>query len=350
MTLSFQFIILIFRKISAIELFAGAGGLALGLEKAGFEHVFLNEFNQDAFQTLKQNRPQWDVSSQDVSSVNFSKFKNKVDFISGGFPCQAFSHSGKRLGLEDSRGTLFYEFGRSIQEIKPKFFLAENVKGLLTHDKGNTYDIISNSFKSLGYHVFPPLLLNSNNYEVAQKRERIFIFGCLPKYKSKIEFNNPPKIKPLILKDIFLPGKYYDKNISEISSNHPKYSSIKEKLFALIPPGGNWKDLPKELQIEYLGSMYYSGGGKTGVLKRLSMDLPSPTILTNPSQKQTERCHPEIIRPVNIREAARIQSFPDNWDFFGSISSQYKQIGNAVPPNLAFHVGKYLYGQIKEII
>lgn len=336
------------KKISSLELFAGCGGLAIGLEKAGFEHVLLNEFDKNAAATLKFNRPEWNVLLKDIHDVDFSDYKNKVDLISGGFPCQAFSHSGKRLGFLDTRGTLFYEFARAIKEVSPMCFLAENVKGLLTHDQGNTIKTIINVFEELGYHVFEPLLLNSNNYDVAQIRERVLIFGVKKEFKSSFNFQAPTQSKSPTLKDVFFKGDYYSKDVEDIQSVGNTYSKIKTSIFSQIPEGGNWKSLPIDLQKEYLGKMFFSEGGKTGILKRLSYSKPSVTLLTSPSQKQTERCHPKYNRPLNIREYARIQSFPDDWQFMGSISSQYKQIGNAVPVMLGYHVGKQIISQLKK--
>lgn len=332
--------------ITTIELFAGAGGMALGLEKAGFHNIALNEFDKDSCETLRVNRPQWNIIHNDISKVCWKSYKDKVDMIAGGFPCQSFSYSGKKLGLEDTRGTLFYEFARTIKETSPLCFLAENVKGLLTHDNGKTIKIILETFENLGYHVFNPLLLNSNNYNVAQKRERIFIFGVKKAMSHLFNFDVIEQHKPIVLRDVLLPGEFYNTHI--LDKTGMQYSEKKKKYFELIPEGGNWKSLPIDLQKEYMGSMFYSEGGKTGILKRLSYNEPSVTILTSPSQKQTERCHPKENRPLNIRESARIQSFPDEWKFMGSISSQYRQIGNAVPVNLAYHIGQYIISQIKK--
>jgi DNA (cytosine-5)-methyltransferase 1 len=333
--------------ITNLELFSGAGGLALGLEKAGFYNIALNEFDKDACQTLRKNRPEWNIIEGDIHNIDFTFYINKVDLLSGGFPCQAFSHSGKRLGLEDTRGTLFYEFARAIKEIQPMCFLAENVKGLLTHDNGKTIEIILNVFKELNYFVFQPVSLNANDYEVAQKRERIFIFGVKKEFKNLFVPLKPTVQKKLILRDIFEKTTYYNQPCPE--SKGMFYSEKKKKFFEKIPPGGYWKNLNIEEQKLYMGNMFFSKGGKTGVLRRLSLDEPSLTLLTSPSQKQTERCHPLEVRPLNIREYARIQSFPDDWIFFGSISSQYRQIGNAVPVNLAYHVGLDIINQIKKI-
>ena len=124
------------RPYTSIELFAGAGGLALGMEKAGFSHILLNEIDHDACMTLQHNRPHWCIVEQDVRTISFKQFKGKVDFLSGGFPCQAFSYAGKQGGFNDTRGTLFFELARAVKEMQPKVFMGENVKGLLAHDGG----------------------------------------------------------------------------------------------------------------------------------------------------------------------------------------------------------------------
>ena len=334
--------------ITTLELFAGAGGLASGLEKAGFFHLALNEFNADACATLRLNRPAWNIIEGDIHTISWEKFKNQIHLLAGGFPCQAFSHSGKRLGFEDTRGTLFYEFARSIQETKPLCFLAENVTGLLSHDKGNTINTILNAFSDLGYHVYPPLLLNANNYEVAQKRERIFIFGVQKQLQSYFHFNAPQSFPKLVLKDIFFPGQYYSSPLADFTG--AQYSARRKEYFQYVPEGGNWRNLDIEQQKAYMGNMFYAKGGRTGVLKRLSYNEPAVTLLTSPAQTQTERCHPTELRPLSIREYARIQSFPDEWQFKGSIASQYRQIGNAVAVNLAWHLGEDIMAQIKNYL
>lgn len=333
-------------NFTTIELFAGAGGMALGMEKAGFHHLLLNDFDKSACQTLQHNRPNWNVITGDVKAISFKEYLGKVDLVTGGFPCQAFSYSGKRLGFEDTRGTLFYEFARCIKETQPKCFMAENVKGLLKHENGKTLEVIINTFKDLGYKVYEPTVINSNNYDVAQKRERIIIFGVRKDLEEKIPWEMPPIANSPVLKDIFYSGNYFSSDVSSIKSIGSEYSSYKKQLYSYIGQGENWRKLPVVLQEKYMGAMFHSGGGKTGVLARLSMNKPGLTILTSPSQKQTERCHPLEDRPLNVRESARVQSFPDNWEFKGSISNQYKQIGNAVPVEMAYHLGK----KIKELL
>src|SRR3989338_6591957 len=157
---------------TVVELFAGAGGLALGLEKAGLKNVFLNEFDKDCVATLRRNRPNWNITHKDVKDVDFKGIE--ADVLTGGFPCQAFSYAGKRLGFEDVRGTLFYEFARAVKEINPKIFLGENVAGLVSHDNGKTLNTMINILISLGYNV-QYKILNAVNYSVPQKRNRVII-------------------------------------------------------------------------------------------------------------------------------------------------------------------------------
>lgn len=328
------------RGHTTIELFAGAGGLALGIEKAGFETIGLVEVDKDASDTLKLNRPMWNVINDDIANVSvldleklFGIKKGELDLLSGGAPCQSFSYAGKRLGLEDARGTLFYYYAKFLEKLQPKMFLFENVKGLLTHDKGRTYKTILDIFKQAGYTINPSQrqVLNAWDYGVAQKRERLITIGIRNDLTDKIsfEFPEPHKYKP-VLRDILLDCP---------KSQGVQYSEYKQKIFELVPAGGYWRDIPEDIAREYMKSCWNMEGGRTGILRRMSLDEPSLTVLTSPSQKQTERCHPLEARPFTIRENARCQSFPDDWKFCGSVGQQYKQVGNAVPVNLAYEIG-----------
>jgi DNA (cytosine-5)-methyltransferase 1 len=318
---------------SVIELFAGAGGLALGLEKAGLKAKALIEIDKDAVATLQHNRPDWNVIHGDVSKVSFEGMS--ADVVTGGFPCQAFSYAGKGLGFEDTRGTLFYEFARCIKEVQPKLFLAENVRGLISHQNGQTLHTVLSVLESLGYNV-QYRLLNAVNYDVPQKRERVIIIGTRP----GIRFQYPaPSPKILTLRDAL-------KDVPH--SEGMKYSSNRAKVLALVPPGGCWRDLPEDIQKSYMMKSYYLTGGRTGMARRISWDEPSLTLTTSPSQKQTERCHPDETRPFTVREYARIQTFPDDWEFIGGVGSKYKQIGNAVPVNFAAHLGRAIISALSS--
>ncbi len=325
---------------TSIELFAGAGGLALGLEKAGFHHLLLNEIDKHAAATLQENRPNWKVLCDDIKNIDFSEYKG-VDVITGGFPCQAFSYAGKKRGLEDTRGTLFYEFARALKESDAKVFLAENVRGLLSHDGGKTIQTIISVFEELGYHVYAPKLLKAIYHDVPQKRERIFIVGVKKCYKEKAILEWPTPSKEIFtLKDALKKGRLFSCDVPK--SQGQSYSDKKRDVLKLVPAGGCWRDLPDDVQKEYMQKSFYLGGGRTGIARRISWDEPCLTLTCSPAQKQTERCHPDEVRPFEVREYARIQTFPDSWAFKGSVNQQYKQIGNAVPVNLSYAVGKTL--------
>ncbi len=330
------------KEYNSIELFAGAGGMALGLEKAGFHHLLLNEIDKHSCNTLRKNRPNWKVIEGDVSLIDFTEYKHKADIVTGGFPCQAFSAAGKKLGFNDTRGTLFFEFARCIDEVKPKVFIGENVKGLFHHDKGRTLQVIKDTIAELGYTLIDPQVLKAMYYMVPQKRERLFLIGIrndLAQYVNNYKFPSPYK-RVLTLDDAFNKGVLFETNTPD--SLGDVYPKRKKEIMDMVPQGGFWKDLTDELQREYMGGSYFLGGGKTGLARRLSLKSPSLTLVCAAAMKQTERCHPIETRPLTIRESARIQTFPDNWEFSGAKSQQYKQIGNAVPVNLAWAVGNSL--------
>jgi DNA (cytosine-5)-methyltransferase 1 len=318
-----------------IELFAGAGGTAIGFDNAGLKHTLLTDWDKNAVETLKTNRPKWNVIQGDIREIDFKGLK--ADVVEGGFPCQTFSFAGKKLGFEDVRGTMFFELARCVKEVRPKVVMGENVKGLLKHDDGKTLKAILSVLIELGYDVAFKVL-RAQYFDVPQKRERLIILAV------RKDLNLP----------IFFPKeKDYTISMREALENCPdsagqEYPKRKKEILKLVPPGGYWRDLPLELQKEYMMSSFYMGGGKTGMARRLSWDEPSLTLTCAPAQKQTERCHPEETRPLKVREYARIQTFPDDWNFVGSTCSQYKQIGNAVPTNLAYHVGRCIIGMLNK--
>lgn len=319
-----------------IELCSGAGGLSSGLINAGFMPLLLNDNNRQCCETLRINHPNIRVlhkSICDIYDEDLDEYMEMdIDLIAGGIPCQSYSTIGARRGLEDCRGELINDFARIVAYLQPKMFLIENVKGLLIHNKGETFTKfleiiheITDSRYNIKYK-----LLNAVDYEVPQKRERVFIIGILNDldidYKFPIACENRK-----VLRDAL-------EDVPE--SDCAKYNEKLRELYEYIPEGGCWIDLPENLQKEYMKCSYNSGGGKRGILKRLEMSKPSLTILCSPIQKQSQRCHPYEIRPLTIRESARIQTFPDSYQFCGSLTAQYKQIGNAVPVKLAEYIGK----------
>lgn len=336
------------RDYMSVELFAGAGGLALGMHLAGFRHVLLNEMDAMACQTLRRNHPEWNVLEGDIHNVDFTPLRGRVDFLSGGFPCQAFSYAGKKGGLNDTRGTLFFELARAVKEIQPKVFMGENVKGLMSHDDGKTLQVIRNAIAELGYTLVEPQVLKAIMYQVPQKRERLILVAIRNDIAQHVRFKWPdPYRRVMTLRDAFFSGELFDNDVPE--SDGQSYPAKKARVMAMVPEGGDWRDLPIEEQKDYMGGSFYLGGGKTGMARRLSMDEPSLTLTCAPAQKQTERCHPTETRPLTVREYARIQTFPDYWQFEGNLADQYKQIGNAVPVNLAFAIGRSLIRLFNDI-
>lgn len=310
-----------------IEVCAGAGGLSSGFIKAGWKPLLLNDADKNCCETLRKNHPNVRVEGGSMDELELEPFIGKVDLLMGGVPCQSFSQAGQRKGLKDKRGQLMYTFIDMIQTIQPKCFLIENVKGLVSHDQGNTLQHILQKLGEMEHYRVVYKVLNAVDYDVPQKRERLFIIGY-PKSTKPYEF--PPRSnKVCVLKDIL-------RNVPD--SPCASYSDHKKELFKKIPQGGCWIHLSEDEQRSYLGKSYESGGGKRGILHRLHMEKPCLTLLCTPTQKQTERCHPTEDRPLSVREYARIQTFDDNYIFHGSMASQYRQIGNAVPVNLAKHV------------
>jgi DNA (cytosine-5)-methyltransferase 1 len=369
-------------KAISISLFSGAFGLDLGLELAGFHTVSVVEKDRDSVKTIALNRPYLHesaipraietISTQDllleggrVLGKGRALRPNEVDLVVGGAPCQPFSTAGKRASVLDPRGSLFMEFVRVVRDIQPRFFVMENVKGLLSaairhrpiNQRGADYpplepdemrgaalQVVLAEMHELGYNVVYNLL-EAADYGIPQNRERVVFIGSrdgesvtFPLATHSQGGRDLPKWRTL--RDALT-------NLVEQNPEFTPYSEKRLKYLILLKSGQNWRYLPENLKEEAMGGAYKSGGGKVGFYRRLSWDKPSPTVTTSPQQKATDMCHPVELRPLTVRECARIQTFPDNWIFHGSITSKYKQIGNAVPVGLAKAIGTYLYSLIK---
>lgn len=329
-----------FDDITCIDLFAGAGGTALGFHNAGIKHVLLNELDSNAVTTLNINNEKhglgWVIDGRDVRELSFTK--GQATIIQAGFPCQAFSYAGKSRGFEDTRGTLFFEFVRAIRDVKPMIAIGENVRGLERHDGGRTLQTMLKTLDELGYKV-NYRILKAQYLDVPQKRERLIIFAVR---------------KDLDLPIIFPKERDYFISLKQALEGCPvsegqKYPPRKFKIMEMVPEGGCWRDLPDDIQREYMGASYHLAGGKTGMARRLSWNQPSLTLTCAPAQKQTERCHPSETRPLTVREYARIQTFPDDWEFYGNMNHKYKQIGNAVPVNLGYHIARCVLASLGKI-
>lgn len=319
------------KEYTFIEVCAGAGGLSKGFIDSGFIPLLLNDNDKHCVDTLKLNHPDANVVKGSMVDLDLEQFKNKtIDVLMGGVPCQSFSQAGKRKGVADDRGKLILHFIKMISILNPNVFIIENVQGLVTHDKGKTLQMVINEINKIGKYIINYKVLNANDYSVPQNRKRLIIVGTKTTLKNTFNFPTPHNYKP-VLKDVL--------------TNCPKspgitYKKEKYDIMSLVPEGGCWVDIDENIAKKYMGKSFESGGGKRGILKRLDMNKPSLTLLTTPSQKQTERCHPTETRPLQTLEYARIQTFPDDYKFAGSINQIYKQIGNAVPVNLGKAIAK----------
>lgn len=356
------------RRIPVVSLFSGAMGLDLGLVQAGFRIAVAVERDPVAAETIRTNRPRLpliekqieDVTTQEI--LEAGKIEAGSDFvIVGGPSCQAFSTAGQRRSLGDPRGGMFREFIRVVRESRPRFFVMENVKGLLSaairhrplkergpgypelepdEELGSAFRLIANELQELGYYtVFD--VLDSANYGTPQIRKRLVFIGS--RDGELIRMPRPTHnedgcggLKAWVrLKDAI-------GDLKEESPTFYRTCPSKEKYIKLVPAGGNWRDLPDDLRQEALGNAYVSWGGRSGFFRRLSMDKPSPALTTRPDSKATMLFHPVEIRPLSVGEYARIQQFPDNWSFAGSIRQQYRQVGDAVPVGLGKAIGRAL--------
>jgi len=345
-----------------ISLFSGAMGLDIGLGKAGLNVVIGQDFEPTCVETMKANGH--NVLGGDIRDINPQTLLDMTNLrvgepflICGGPPCQPFSTAGKRLGINDPRGSLFMDFIRMIDHIRPRFFVMENVKGIMSaplkhvpnaerdeHDPdqklGTVLDVILSEFRKLGYKTVYGLL-DAVNYGAPQFRERFVLIGSRDH------------------EDIFLPiPTHFQKHqnqeyrwrtigdvIRDLEDNEEDcaaFSNERRRYLQMIPEGGNWRNLPEEIIPVAMGGAYKSGGGKVGFYRRLSYSQPSPTVVTSPVQKATMMCHPVKDRPLSVKEYARIQQFPDDWRFIGTTAAKYRQIGNAVPIGLGEAIGKTL--------
>ncbi|WP_227673344.1 DNA (cytosine-5-)-methyltransferase [Psychrobacter nivimaris] len=327
------------RDYTLVELFAGAGGLALGLEQAGFKPILLNETDKYAYHTLRTNRSDWNVIEDDIKNVDFTHLKAKVDLLTGELRIPPFSLSCNLSKFEILQGTTLFEMKRAIKEIQPKVFLAESPIGLTKIDSGKVLNTINKMLENLGYTIIESETYEALFYKVPQKRKRFITIAVRSDLYDKLTFKKPPYYyRELTVKDALKAGELYDSDVPESSGQ--KYSRRKAEIMSFVPEGGHWRDLPIDLQEEYMERSFYLTGSKTGIARRLSWDEPSLNLTCSPTHRMLERCHPSEDRPLTTREYARIQTFPDDWIFKGPDRQVYKQISNAFPINLALAIGK----------
>ena len=364
-------------KPKVISLFTCGMGMDIGFEKAGFETVYANDIERFAYDTIRKNKSSIPCDLGDITKITSEQIIQKAglnqepDVVIGGPPCQSFSTAGTRRGLEDKRGIALLEFIRVIKEVNPKFFVFENVPGLTSIAKkhirfydreamdkseipeeskrGSLFREILFEFSKLKEYKVDWDILNAADYGVPQKRKRLILIGSrvadpkivLDQIREEARFaeqkhnNGKDKIPWRTLKDALqsLPDEEQE------CTSFPSWG----KFMKHVPPGGCWRDLPEEIRNKAMGGAADSEepkrkgkqGGRTGFYRRLTWDKPSPTLVTSPSQLATCICHPDNDRPLTIREYARIQGFPDSWEFVGSTSQKYRMIGEAVPIELA---------------
>ena len=340
-----------------ISLFSGAMGLDLGLMAAGLHVAVSQDYDKWCVETIKRNghvAVEGDIReliTNDPSCeflLSAGKLRREDVFaVVGGPPCQTFSTAGKRKGVEDARGTLYEQFLHVVTTIRPRFFVMENVKGLMSmpsdpSDKKSApvLDAIIDHFKKLGYHTIHGVV-DAVHYGTAQFRERLVIIGSrdneaifLPA-PTHFHMHQNPNMRWRTLHDA----------IGDIQGDCGPHANFSQKIahyLNMVPEGGNWKSLPANETATAMGGAYESGGGKVGFYRRLNYEEPSPTLVTSPIQKATLLCHPREARPLSVKEYARIQQFPDAWKFEGKITDCYRQIGNAVPIPLGKAIGEVL--------
>lgn len=361
------------KKPVALSFFSGAMGLDLGIEKAGFDIRLACETDKFCRQTITLNKPDIallsdvnNYSATDIREAADLKEQDTIDLIVGGPPCQAFSTAGKRKGFNDDRGNVFLKYIDLALALRPEYFVIENVRGLLScpmehrpHDqrgadfpplaedelKGGALNFIINRLEHSGYN-YSFNLYNAANFGTPQVRERVIII-CSRNGKK------PPFLIPSHSEngELGLPKwKTLKSCINNLEQHqHLNFPEKRLQYYRLLKSGENWKDLPLELQKEAMGKSFYSGGGKTGFLRRLAWNKPSPTLVTHPAMPATDLAHPVEDRPLSIEEYKRIQEFPDSWELAGPLIQQYKQVGNAVPVSLGHAVGKLVFNLLHNI-
>lgn len=358
--------------IKALSFFSGAMGLDLGLEKAGIHLLLTCELDKACRRTITANRPDvgllgdvWKYSAADMRIAAGLNDSDQIDVMVGGPPCQAFSTAGARRGFTDDRGNAFLRYVNLILELRPRFAVIENVRGLISapmmHTRhaergeswipaedelpGGALSYILKMLREGGYTVTFNLY-NAANFGVPQSRERIILLCTLdekplphlmPTHSQHAGFGLPVW---KTLRDAF-------EGLDPKAGDHEEFPEERLKFYRLLSAGQYWKHLPVELHREALGNSLDSGGGKTGFYRRLDWDKPSCTLVTSPTMPATDICHPDEDRPLTIQEYKRIQQFPDDWEVCGSLTDQYRQIGNAVPVGLGEAVGRCLISRIQ---
>lgn len=359
-------------NVVALSFFSGAMGLDLGLKKAGIEVLLACEFDKACRKTIAANNPDiallgdiWNYSAEQIRDSAGLSQNEEIDLIVGGPPCQAFSTAGSRRGFNDQRGGALIRYIELIEQLKPKYAVLENVRGLLSAPlshrphadrddespleseelPGGALLLILDRLKRAGYGVSFNLY-NSANYGSPQVRERVVLIChrggeelpyLEPTHSDKSEFNLPT----------WNTFRNAVEGLENAKHEHLTFPEGRLRYYKMLGPGEYWKHLPLEIQKQALGKSFYAGGGKTGFFRRLAWDKPAPTLVTHPAMPATDLAHPIEDRPLSIQEYKRVQQFPDEWIICGSLVDQYKQVGNAVPAGLGEAIGKLILNHMQ---
>ena len=374
---------------TAISLFTGAMGLDIGLEKTGrIQTLACVEKERVCCETIAKNRDAGrtadralriyteDISTLDPDVVlrDLRVRPGDIDILVGGPPCQSFSTAGRRGTVNDPRGSLIWQMVRWVEALKPKVFLMENVRGLvsaavehrpikdrpenggppfrLNERPGSVLRLFARDVSRLEpeYRV-DAFEVNAVNYGAPQLRERLLVIGN--RLNATVSFPVPTHSQSEACGNgsALVPFATLGDAIKGLREENPvimDFSPRKKRYLAMVPPGGNWRCLPKRLQRYTLGAAYRAKGGRSGWWRRLTFDLPCPTVVTMPNHAGTALCHPEEVRALTLRECALVQEFPPDWEFAGKVQEQYAQVGNAVPIRLGEVTGRTLVALLDE--
>ena len=351
-----------------ISLFSGALGLDRGLESQGFKLKVALEADPWAVKTIKANRPRVPVIDRRIEDVEPAEIgqtagvaRGEAAVVSAGPSCQSFSTAGQRRSLDDPRGTLFRYFVETVRELQPRYFVMENVMGVMSaaiqhrplkergpgfpplrpeEEHGSALRLIIDALRELDYYVVFGEM-NAADYGAAQVRRRLVFLGSRDGEDVRFPVSTHDKDG-----STGLPAwRSLRDGLKGLDDPDPVFeplSDAKVKILDAIPEGGNWRDLPRRLQRQALGAAAESWGGRSGFFRRLSWDTPAPSLTTRPVSKATMLVHPTETRVLSVREYARLQGFPDDWVFEGFPSHQYVQIGNAVPAAISEAIGAEL--------
>ena len=358
------------QQLTLLSVFTGAMGLDLGFEQTGFDVRAAVDNDRYAGETIKANKPDVPVIRDDVSSVSGADLLDAAELkvgeataLIGASPCEPFSTIGKRLSTQDKRASLIDEFIRLITETEPEYWVFENVPGLKwaarkhisfytrtngTHVEqddertGSAWDDVLEAFEGTGYEVSYDLL-NAADFGTPQKRRRLIVIGS--RDGSRVGLPKPSHGDPQSIEVVTnqrLPWLSVGEALAEFKDPYPEHAKFPKwgKYLKDIPEGGCWRNLPDDVQQEAMGGAYYSSGGRTGFLRRLSSKRPSPTLVDSPITRAACLCHPTEARPLTVGEYLKLQDFPEDWKVEGPRGAKYRLIGQATPVSLAKVVAK----------